>query len=116
MAFAVGLGMLWLTPSKWTHYFGALAGFGALALTVSVVLLVAARDELVGLIGTVLLVVGISVAFAGRNEWFLHSDFGVPHAETPFAPFDGPLPWLALTAVVLLLGGRRSAGCPPCWA
>ncbi|MBB5072873.1 arabinosyltransferase C [Saccharopolyspora gloriosae] len=107
VAFALGLGMLWLTPSKWTHYFGALAGLGALALTVSVVLLVAARDELVGLVGTVLLVVGISVAFAGRNEWFLHSDFGVPRAQAPFAPFDGPLSWIALTGVVLLFGRRR---------
>ena len=34
---AVGLGLLWLAPSKWTHYFGALVGVFAAFLVVAVV-------------------------------------------------------------------------------
>ena len=34
---AVGLGLLWVAPSKWTHYFGALAGVFAAFLVVAVV-------------------------------------------------------------------------------
>ena len=34
---AVGLGLLWLAPSKWTHYFGAMAGVFAVFLVVAVV-------------------------------------------------------------------------------
>ncbi|WP_338602394.1 arabinosyltransferase domain-containing protein [Saccharopolyspora sp. SCSIO 74807] len=118
VSLAVALGLLWFTPSKWTHYFGALAGIGAVALTASAVLLVAARNELVGLFGSVLLVIGVSVAFAGKNEWFLYGDFGVPHEETPFAPFNSPLLWIGL-AVVLLIFGRRhwraALGRMPAW-
>lgn len=36
---ALGLGLLWLTPSKWTHYFGALAGVFAALLIVAVLFL-----------------------------------------------------------------------------
>lgn len=109
---ALGLLLLWLTPSKWTHYFGTLAGVGALALTSGVVLLVlAARrraDETAvrgaAGAGTVALVVAAAVAFAGKNDWFLYSHWGVPHDDGPFRPWNSPLPWLLVVAVVLVAG------------
>jgi arabinosyltransferase C len=36
---SLGLGSLWLAPSKWTHYFGALAGMFAAFLVVTIVFL-----------------------------------------------------------------------------
>ncbi|GAB3286001.1 arabinosyltransferase domain-containing protein [Parasphingorhabdus pacifica] len=106
----VCLGLMWLTPSKWTHYFGALAGIGAAALTASVVLIgVAARrwaDDraipLIGLVCTVLAVGAATVAFSGKNNWFLHSHYGVPWGEQPIRPLNNPLPWLSVVALLLI--------------
>lgn len=105
----IGIALLWLTPSKWTHYFGALAGFGGIALTAGVVLLVAAARQwaerrevlLVGGVGTLLTVVAACLAFSGTNTYFLYSHFGVPRDELPFRPLNNPLPWLLLVAVLL---------------
>jgi arabinosyltransferase C len=115
---AVGLVLLWPTPSKWTHYFGALAGVGAATLACSVVLLlVLARNSgpvravvLIGLGGTSLAVLAASVAFSGKNNWFLYSQFGVPWGTQPVRPLNNPLPWLALVGVLVgtaLLRDRR---------
>ncbi|MCA1185014.1 MULTISPECIES: arabinosyltransferase domain-containing protein [unclassified Saccharopolyspora] len=119
----IGLALLWLTPSKWTHYFGALAGFGAIALTAGVVLLGAGAREwsarrevlLVGGVGTVAAIAAACLAFAGTNTYFLHSHFGVPRDELPMRPLNGPLPWVLLVAVLLgcallpRFGGRDAA-------
>ncbi|MFR9730615.1 arabinosyltransferase domain-containing protein [Saccharopolyspora sp. MS10] len=119
----IGLALLWLTPSKWTHYFGALAGFGAVALTAAIVLLGtcarewAARREvlLVGGIGTVAAIAAACLAFSGTNTYFLHSHFGVPRDELPLWPLNGPLPWVLLVAALLggallpRFGGRAGA-------
>lgn len=107
----LGLLLLWLTPSKWTHYFGALAGFGALAVTTSVVLLTVtarlwSRDRVVvaiGVCGALATTVAAALAFAGKNTWFLFSHFGVPHDDGPFQPLNTPLPWLQLAAILVLL-------------
>lgn len=122
---ALGLVALWLTPSKWTHYFGTLAGVGALALTTGVVLLVlAARrraDETsvraAAVAGTLALVIGAAVAFSGRNSWFVYSSWGVPHDDGPFRPWNSPVPWVLVVVAVLavavvaglLRGGVRRA-------
>ena len=105
----IGLALLWLTPSKWTHYFGALAGFGGIALTAGIVLLAACarhwaeRREvlLLGAAGTVATIVATCLAFSGTNTYFLYSHFGVPRDELPFRPLNNPLPWVLLVAVLL---------------
>lgn len=113
----LGITLLWLTPSKWTHYFGALAGFGGLALTVSIALLVAGARQwsdrrevlLLGSVGTVVTIVATCLAFSGTNSYFLYSHFGVPSDELPFRPLNSPLPWVLLVAALLaatLLPGR----------
>ncbi|MDN5920355.1 MAG: arabinosyltransferase, partial [Pseudonocardia sp.] len=122
LGLVAGLAMLSLTPSKWTHYFGSLAGIGAAALTAGVVLLVVAarprsrpvRDcagqpavRLAAGAGAVAVVVAAALAYAGRNTWFIYSHYGVPHEDGPWRPLNTPLPWLALAAVVLVAGAVR---------
>lgn len=108
---ALALGLLWVAPSKWTHYFGALAGFGAAGLVVGIVLVTAGAREwshqravsLIGATGTAATVLAASLAFSGKNTWFLFSHYGVPHDDGPFRPLNTPLPWLVLVLVLLAL-------------
>lgn len=118
----VALALLALAPSKWTHYFGTLAGFGAAALTCGAVLFCRSarhwrEDRAARLIAAGAVVATVSagcLAFAGENVWFMYSDFGVPNNEGPFRPLDQPWPWLALLAVVLGLLQLRRNG--PTWS
>nr|WP_228046190.1 arabinosyltransferase domain-containing protein [Saccharopolyspora sp. HNM0983] len=119
-AVAVGFALLWLTPSKWTHYFGSLAGFGAAGLVTALVLIaVAAREwsaqraaRLIGACGAGAVIVAAALVFSGRNSWFLFSHYGVPRDEHPFTPLNSPLLWLAVAAVALAAGWwrRRNPG------
>ncbi|MHC1559191.1 arabinosyltransferase domain-containing protein [Actinomycetospora sp. C-140] len=120
-----GLALLAVTPSKWSHHFGALAGFGAVSLVAVVVAfarLAPARPErdrvllAVGA-GTALAVVAAATAaFSGPNAWWGYSNAHMPWATTPVTPFDSPLLWLAgagaataaITAAVT--AWRRRAG------
>ena len=105
----LGLLVLWLSPSKWTHYFGTLAGVGAAGLACgAVVLVLAARrraDEAAvraaAGAGALALVVGAAVAFSGKNDWFLYSHWGVPHDDGPFRPWNSPVPWVLVVVAVL---------------
>ncbi|QUG99549.1 arabinosyltransferase domain-containing protein [Saccharopolyspora erythraea] len=107
---AISLALMWLTPSKWTHYFGALAGVGAATLTAGVVLVVVTARRLagertvvlLGLLCTGLGVVAAALTFAGKNNWFLHSHYGVPWGDEPVHPLNNPLLW-GLGAGALLL-------------
>ncbi|MEJ8279877.1 arabinosyltransferase domain-containing protein [Pseudonocardia spirodelae] len=108
---ALGFVLLTPAPSKWTHYFGTLAGTGALAVAVGAVLVVTAArrsgDPTVrgaAAAGTLAAVVLAALAFAGRNEWFLWSGWGVPRADGPFTPLNSPRTWVAV-AVLLAAGG-----------
>ncbi|MER7079198.1 arabinosyltransferase C [Saccharopolyspora kobensis] len=105
------------TPSKWTHYFGALAGVGAATLTAGAVLITfaarhLARDRVVLVAGglcTALAALAAALAFAGKNNWFLHSQFGVPWGEQPVRPLNNPAWWLLAVAAALavsVLSGR----------
>ncbi|GAA4611470.1 arabinosyltransferase domain-containing protein [Saccharopolyspora hordei] len=105
---------LWLTPSKWTHHFGALAGLGAALLAVVVVVLVrlgglghAKRESrLLGAVGAVAAAPAAALAFTGPNTWPMHSDFAVPWSDTPVrprVPLDSPVFWLAGAVLVGLL-------------
>ncbi len=119
---AAALLLLWITPSKWTHHFGALSGLGpaflALFLTSLPVLVRTLPGRRPGALAAVpaigTLVVVASVSLHGPNSWAYSWLQGVPHANVP--PFvsrftlDSPLLWLAgALAVVLLvrLAGRR---------
>ena len=123
MCFVLGMGVLWVTPSKWSHHFGALAGVGSVFLVVAVVLVVSAAwrrsaDRVVvltGVAGTVLGVVATAYSFSGKNDWYSFSEFGLPWVDGPITPFNRPLTWLVALAIagLVLLGwttsGRRPA-------
>ncbi|MFI0465071.1 arabinosyltransferase domain-containing protein [Saccharopolyspora sp. 5N102] len=105
---------LWLTPSKWTHHFGALAGVGSALLAVTVVLMgrvgriERARREarLVGVFGGIAASVAAALAFMGPNVWPMQSDLAMPWSDTPVRPglpLDSPALWLATGVAVGVL-------------
>ncbi|MGB9280342.1 MAG: arabinosyltransferase domain-containing protein [Pseudonocardiaceae bacterium] len=108
---ATALALLWLTPSKWSHHFGALAGLFASFLVVAVVLLVRrARapgvdrvSQAIGVVGGVLVAAAAGLAFAGPNAWWQPAVYDVPWAAGPVRPIglplDSPLLWLSALAV-----------------
>jgi len=123
---AGAFGVLWLMPSKWTHHFGALAGFGAPFLVAATVLALrsarrhgAVRGVLVTCSGGAVLVCGaVALAFSGPNTWSFYSDYGMPWSAEPVrpagVPLNSPALWLALAvamaSVVWLIGlARRRA-------
>ncbi|GGI81637.1 arabinosyltransferase [Saccharopolyspora subtropica] len=106
---AAVLAGLWLTPSKWSHHFGALAGVGSALLAVSVVLLVrmgrhapAGREAvLLGIFGGIGASVAAALSFMGPNVWPMQSDFAMPWSDTPVEPglpLPDPLLWMAAGA------------------
>ncbi|ALG13151.1 arabinosyltransferase domain-containing protein [Kibdelosporangium phytohabitans] len=103
-----GLLALALTPSKWSHHFGALAGFGSLFIAVAVVATAQAarrwgddrRARAAGLTGLVFTVVAAAMSFSGMNTWVLWSQYGVPWQTGPVRPLNNPITWLVLVAVV----------------
>lgn len=121
LGLVAGLALLWLTPSKWTHYFGSLAGVGAAVLTAGVVLLVVAARERAGepavrlaaAAGAAAVVLAAALSYAGRNTWFVYSHYGVPNEDGPWRPLNTPMPWLALAAVVLVAGALTLPGARP---
>jgi arabinosyltransferase B len=106
------LGLMWLTPSKWSHHFGGLAGVLAAFLVVAVALLlqcarapVADRVmQAAGVAGAVLVAVAAGLAFAGPNSWWQPAVYDVPWAVGPVRPgglaLDSPLLWVG----ALMLG------------
>ncbi|MGH3978557.1 MAG: arabinosyltransferase domain-containing protein, partial [Pseudonocardiaceae bacterium] len=112
---SLGLGflLLWPTPSKWTHHFGALAGIGpaflALFLVFAPVLVfqVARGRRLPAAVVGVAVVSGVlTVALAGHgpNDWPYTWNFGMPNPSVPpfvgSVRFDQPLWWLLLVVIV----------------
>lgn len=125
----LGLALLWLTPSKWSHHFGSLAGVIAALLVVAVLTMREhARDQPshrpldrvllgTGLAGVVLVAVAAGVSFTGPNDWWQPTAYAVPWAEGPVRPFglplDAPPLWagaaLVAAALVRLRSGTLSA-------
>ena len=115
-----GFALLAVTPSKWSHHFGALAGYGAIGLVVAILALgraVRQRDPVVAAtagVATLGLALGAAFAFSGPNAWWGYSGFGMPGADGPQRPFDSVVLWLALAVaaavVVVLVGWLRSGG------
>ncbi|PRY51933.1 arabinosyltransferase C [Geodermatophilus tzadiensis] len=108
---ALAFVVLALTPSKWTHHFGAVVGLAVPFLVVAGVLLVqSARQRAhdrgvvaIGLVGAGLLALAVGVGLSGANGWFLYSDYGLPYRDVPVrplgVPLGNPVPWLLLAAV-----------------
>lgn len=114
---ALAFPALALTPSKWTHHFGALAGFGSAFLALMLVQAVPLTRRVLrgapvtlGVLGAAAgsAVVAIALAWHGPNSWPYAWLEGV---RTPGEPpavrsvgLDGPATWaLALLVVALAL-------------
>ncbi len=123
------LALLWLTPSKWSHYFGALAGLFAAFLVVAVVLLlqwarapvadrVRHRVSMAGVAvaGVVLVAAVAGLAFAGPNTWWQPAIYDVPWTAGPVRPIglplERPLLWIGALALgyVVLAASRARRG------
>jgi hypothetical protein len=111
---ALAFAALWLTPSKWTHHFGALAGVGSaflalfLALAVPTLRSVLGREPLsYGMVAAaaVSYVVTIALAWHGPNLWPYAWLDGVRRPAYPPAVsrvgLDSPLLWLVVLALVV---------------
>ncbi len=114
------LTLLWLTPSKWSHHFGALAGLFASFLVVAVALLLRrAREPVtdrvarsVGVAGAALVAVAAGLAFAGPNAWWQPAVYDVPWAAGPVRPIglplDSALLWIGVLAALRPVSGDAS--------
>jgi arabinosyltransferase C len=114
---ATALALLWLTPSKWTHHFGALAGLFASLLVVAVVLLLRRSRDAdpvtggIGVAGAVLVAAAAAVAFSGPNAWWQPAVYDVPWANGPIRPLDSALLWIGAAALIVV-GTRRLLAAP----
>ncbi|WP_149362116.1 arabinosyltransferase C-terminal domain-containing protein, partial [Lolliginicoccus suaedae] len=95
---------LTLTPTKWTHHFGAFAGIGASVAAIAAVamgpaLVRSARDRLV-LVSVLLLITAF--AMTGTNRWWHVSNYGVPFGDRPPLFLGrGVANWLLLLAMMV---------------
>ncbi|MDT7559958.1 MAG: arabinosyltransferase [Pseudonocardiales bacterium] len=121
----LGLALFWLTPSKWSHHFGGLAGVFAAFLVVAAVLLVRcarsapAGDRVplgVGLGGVGLVAVVAGLAFGAPNQWWQPVIYDVPWAHSPIRPgglpLNSPLVWAGAVGLGYLLVRRRRGAAP----
>ncbi|SFL87143.1 arabinosyltransferase domain-containing protein [Geodermatophilus ruber] len=123
--------LLWITPSKWTHHFGALAGLGPAFLALFLVAVPwlarsAGAGRLPGAVPVAALgsaVVMCALAFQGPNSW---PYTWLPGLPDPFQrpdvlgiPFGSLLTWavaaLAVLAGTALLRRRTGRPRPPSW-
>jgi arabinosyltransferase B len=119
----VGLLLLWLTPSKWSHYFGALAGVFTAFLVVAIAGLarvdrragerVDRVSGAIGLAGAAMVALVAGLAFSGPNAWWQPAVYDVPWAAGPIRPaglpLDSPLLWLVVGAAgYLTVRARRN--------
>jgi len=120
---ALAFAALWLTPSKWTHHFGALSGVGSVFLALLLVLSVPIAREILREtrvpIGVVMATAGsfvlaLSLAWHGPNSWPYADLDGVwqPYEQPALlgVPLESPALWvgvLALCFAALTLGRRN---------
>jgi hypothetical protein len=118
---ALAFAALWLTPSKWTQHFGALAGVGAAFLALLLVMAVPlVRQVLQGEklpIGVLVaaaasFVAAIALGWHGPNQWPYAWVEGVRSPELPPAvtniALDRPLLWVLVVVIAGLVGGVRA--------
>ncbi len=95
---ALSFAVLALTPTKWTHHFGAFAalasGVAALAALATSTGVLRSRRNQALFLGAVLAVTGL--AFRGPNTWWYVSNWGVPW-------FDKPVSVSGIQATTVLL-------------
>jgi hypothetical protein len=121
-ATALAFAALWLTPSKWSHHFGALAGVGPAFLALLLVTAVpltrrVLRDTTLpyGILAAaaVSFVVVIALGWHGPNQWPYAWLAGMRRPELPPAiknvPLDSVALWAGITVVTgaLLVGAAR---------
>ncbi|MQA10599.1 MAG: arabinosyltransferase [Pseudonocardiaceae bacterium] len=98
--------LLALTPTKWTHHFGAFASVGAAiaaltALATSSTVLRSHRNRMAFLAG---LLAVTALAATGPNSYWLVSKFGVPWNDIPPA-----LPGITFATILLIGAGVAAA-------
>lgn len=103
--YGAALVMLVVAPSKWTHHFGGMAGFGVLLVVGLVVHGPAAmRSERaparLAAVAALVTAGAAAAAFAGPNIWWAYGALGI----NPVLPgvFAEPLVWLAVGGIVVL--------------
>lgn len=117
--------LLWLTPSKWTHHFGAISGLGTALLCLMLLVGPMLVRDLTGnrrLPGPVVtavlssLVLAMALAGHGPNDWPYSWMLGMPHVESPprvwIFRFGQPLWWalaLLIVAWIVAAVARRRA-------
>ncbi|WP_432494129.1 arabinosyltransferase domain-containing protein [Kineococcus auxinigenes] len=111
-----GFGVLAVSPTKWSHHFGALAGVGTLLAVVAAVVLVRRRPTRWALLALWAVLVAVAgAAFHGPDAQVEYSAYGVDPALP--ALLGQPLLWAALSALVvlpvLLRRRRRSRAAVP---
>ncbi|GAA4855069.1 hypothetical protein GCM10023201_56500 [Actinomycetospora corticicola] len=122
----LGFLLLWMTPSKWTHHFGSLAGIGTVVLAGVLVLGPGLARGLadrpvrwpVGVGALVGLAFVVALAMNGANSWAYSWMLGMPHPTEPpqvsVVRFGSPVWWLLGAAIVTtglaVVSRRRGTG------
>jgi arabinosyltransferase C len=104
---AVSLMAISLTPTKWTHHFGAFAAIGAALAALTALAtcesVLRSRRNRAAFVAALFFLTAF--AFTGGNAWFYVSGFGVPWFDKPPSfhghPFSTPLLALGFVALVV---------------
>ena len=102
----LGFLVLFLTPTKWTHHFGAFAALGAgmaalTALATSSDVLRSWRNRSLFLAAVF---ATLALAFTGPNTWWYTNDWGVPFWNSPPFVFLGEEGWYVSTLLLMVAG------------
>jgi len=117
--------LLWITPSKWTHHFGALSGLGPVFLALFLVGVPGVVRRLTTerklpwgalLLASMSSVLVIALAASGPNLWAYNWLLGMPHAGVgPFVSgvnLGSPVLWLVGLVVTAALARVLLRGTP----